>query len=46
MRDIVSLVAEQLDDPSPARPGRMGPIREAGRRANGMPEGADTAAPA
>jgi (2R)-ethylmalonyl-CoA mutase len=46
MRDIVSLVAAQLDDPVPARPGPADPIREAGRRAGGMPERADTAAPA
>jgi (2R)-ethylmalonyl-CoA mutase len=43
MRDIVSLVAEQQDD---SGAGRAGPDREAGNRAGGVPEGADTAAPA
>jgi (2R)-ethylmalonyl-CoA mutase len=41
MRDIVSLVAEQQDD---SGAGRAGPDREAGNRAGGVPEGADTAA--
>jgi ethylmalonyl-CoA mutase len=40
MRDIIQLVSEQLDDSGPAR------LNEAGRRAGGMSEGVDTAAPA
>jgi (2R)-ethylmalonyl-CoA mutase len=40
MRDIVALVAQQLDDSGGARSG------EAGRRAGGPPEGIDAAAPA
>jgi (2R)-ethylmalonyl-CoA mutase len=43
MRDIIGLVREQLDDLDPARPARFS---EAGRRAGGMPESVDTAAPA
>jgi (2R)-ethylmalonyl-CoA mutase len=43
MRDIIALVGEQLDDSNPAHPARS---REAGRRAGGVPEGVDTAAPA
>jgi len=40
MRDIISLVSEQLDDSGAARYG------EAGRRAGGTPEGVDSATPA
>ena len=40
MRDIIQLVSEQLDDSGAAR------LNEAGRRAGGMSEGVDTAAPA
>jgi (2R)-ethylmalonyl-CoA mutase len=40
MRDIIGLVADQLDDSG------AGHLGEAGRRAAGMPEGVDTAAPA
>ncbi|MGZ4174912.1 MAG: methylmalonyl-CoA mutase family protein [Solirubrobacteraceae bacterium] len=40
MRDIIALVAEQQDDSEAAQNG------EAGRRAGGVSEGADTAAPA
>jgi methylmalonyl-CoA mutase cobalamin-binding subunit len=40
MRDIVALVGEQLDDSGTAH------SSEAGRRAGGVPEGVDTAAPA
>jgi (2R)-ethylmalonyl-CoA mutase len=40
MRDIISLVGEQLDDSDAAR------ASEAGRRAGGESEGVDTAAPA
>jgi ethylmalonyl-CoA mutase len=40
MRDIIALVAEQLDNSDATRHG------EAGRRARGVPEGVDTAAPA